>query len=298
MRGKGRRQRGSVAKQEGKTAYRLPLTPDRKAASAALVIFAKAPIPGQVKTRLCPPLTPDEAATLHGTFVLEIVERSQGAVAGGGIPIDRFVACAPSPDHAFFKVLEARHGVRLLPQLGQDLGARMHGAIRSILDMGYSLALVVGTDVPLLPRSSFGEAVSLLTEHDVVFGPALDGGYYLIGLRRPIPELFENIPWSTAETLATTLKKAETLGLQTAMLPACRDIDRLEDLLALIDEISGGTGYAVKGKRSSPLTSHPLPLTHPLSKRTMGVLQTLAGRLRRRERASNPLTTSRERRPP
>src|SRR4029079_318578 len=91
----------------------------------ALVIFAKAPIPGQVKTRLCPPLTPDEAATLHGSFVLDILERTKIATAKLKLPLDRYLACAPSATHVFFKIMEERQSVKLMDQIGDDLGARM-----------------------------------------------------------------------------------------------------------------------------------------------------------------------------
>ena len=99
-----------------------PLTPHQ----AALVIFAKAPIPGEVKTRLCPPLTPDEAATLHGSFVLDMLERTKFAVAKLQLPFHRYLACAPSSELVFFKIMEERQGVRLLDQVGEDLGQRMH----------------------------------------------------------------------------------------------------------------------------------------------------------------------------
>ena len=92
----------------------------------ALVVFAKAPIPGQVKTRLCPPLTPDEAATVHGSFVLDTLERTKAAVSTFRLPVDRYLACAPSSALAFFRIMEERQAVRLLDQEGDDLGARMN----------------------------------------------------------------------------------------------------------------------------------------------------------------------------
>src|SRR5690349_12149547 len=89
-----------------------PITPHQ----TALVIFAKAPIVGEVKTRLCPPLTPDEAATLHGSFVLDILERTKIAVAMLKLPIDRYLACTPSATHVFFKIMEERQSVKLIDQ--------------------------------------------------------------------------------------------------------------------------------------------------------------------------------------
>jgi uncharacterized protein len=263
----------------------------RRPADSALIIFAKAPIPGQVKTRLCPPLTPDEAASLHGSVVLDMLERSRGTAS-----MDRFVACAPSHEHVFFKILEERHGVRLITQTGDDLGSRMARAMADVFALGYRQVLVIGTDLPTLPGSAFGEAVALLTAHDLVLGPALDGGYYLIGLRKPFPELFAGIPWSTDRVLLLTQQKASALGLRTALLPVRRDIDTVDDLLALIDatglqpragdisevrrskfDVAGG-----KGSNREPRTSYLEPGI--LSPRTAGVLRLLADRLRNHPR--------------
>jgi len=228
---------------------------------SALIIFAKAPIPGQVKTRLCPPLTPDEAASLHGSLVLDMLERSRG-----GASMDRFLACAPAADHVFFKILEERHGVRLLTQTGDDLGARLARAMADVFALGYRRVLAIGTDLPTLPASAFGDAMQLLGDHDLVLGPALDGGYYLIGLRKPAPDLFAGIPWSTDRVLALTRRKADALGLSTGLLPARRDIDTIDDLRALVEE----NGLAGSGKARGGA----------LSPRTIGVLRLLASRVR------------------
>ena len=248
------------------THHPSPITPH-----AALVIFAKAPIPGQVKTRLCPPLSPDEAASLHGSFVLDVLERShspktQRRITPNWVPLDRFVACAPSASHVFFKIIEARHGVQLLDQIGDDLGSRMEQAFRMIFDRGYQRVLVVGTDLPSLPGECYREAIKLLGDHDLVLGPSLDGGYYLIGLTRPAPELFAGIPWSTDRVFALTRAKAEALGLKIGLLPAWRDVDTIDDLMAVIQEA---------GSNASSL-----------SVRTAGVLRLLASRLRTRPGAS------------
>src|SRR5437867_11203742 len=147
---------------------------------SALIIFAKAPIPGQVKTRLCPPLTFDEAASLHGSFVLDTLERSQEAGRHGSVIVERFLACAPPVDHVFFKIMEERQKVRLLRQTGDDLGVRMDQACKEVFALGYQRALLVCTDVPWLPTSYYGQAVSLLADHDLVLVPSLDARYYLI----------------------------------------------------------------------------------------------------------------------
>ncbi len=229
----------------------------------ALVIFTQAPIPGQVKPHLCPPLTADEAATLHGSFVLDTLERTKAAV--GKLPIDRYLACSPSSTHVFFKILEERQGVKLIDQIGDDFGTRMSQAVASLFAEGYRRVLVIGTDVPTLPLDHFRQALTLLESHDVVLGPAFDGGYYLIGLKGTSPELFANIPWSSDCVLRLTQEKAVRLGLTTALIEPWRDVDTLDDLQTLI-ETSIADGKKAKNDRVC-------------SSRTAGVLQHLAKRL-------------------
>ena len=238
------------------------------ALSTALVIFAKAPIPGQVKTRLCPPLTPDEAATLHGSFVLDILERTKAAVAKLKLPIDRYLACAPSVTHVFFKILEERQGVKLIDQVGDDLGARMNRTFKTLFAQGYRQVFLMGTDVPTLPLDHFKQALTSLEKHDLALGPAFDGGYYLIGLKRPAPELFADIPWSTDQVLRLTQEKATGIGLKVSLIQPWRDVDTLADLEALIDACAAETKKP-KNERS-------------FSVRTAGVLELLAKRLRTR----------------
>lgn len=251
----------------------------RPRADDALVLFAKAPIPGQVKTRLCPPLTGDEAASLHGSFVLDALERSgQAAIRGvakHALRFDRFLACSPSVDHVFFKILEERNDVRLIDQVGDDLGARMEHALAEMFRIGYQRAVIVGTDLPALPESVYEEAFSLLARHDLVLGPSLDGGYYLIGLSRTAPELFRHIPWSTPDVLSRTQTKAHALGLTAALLPQQRDIDTIDDVLALIQEAHLSNAQAAGGKSHKGKTTL-------LSKRTAGALQLIGSRLKER----------------
>lgn len=249
-------------------------------ATAALVLFAKAPIPGRVKTRLCPPLTPDEAASLHGSLVLDAVERSRQAAKlarakPGPGALDRFVACTPSSTHVFFKILAEREGLRLVEQIGENLGTRMDRCFRTLFDLGYQRVLLSGTDLPLLPASSYVQGLSLLADHDVVLGPSLDGGYYLVGLTRPAPELFADMPWSTDRVLALTLEKTRALGFTTALLSPCRDMDTADDLLAVIEE----SGLATRGSKGPPRAPSPELRASALSARTAGVLRVLASRL-------------------
>jgi uncharacterized protein len=232
------------------------------------VIFAKAPIPGEVKTRLCPPLTPDEAATLHGSFVLDMLERTKLAVTKLQLPFHRYLACAPSSDLAFFKIMEERQGVRLLDQVGEDLGQRMHRTFVDLFAKGYTLVLLVGTDVPTLPLSVYQEAFTMLSRSDVVLGPTMDGGYYLVGLTKPAEKLFAGVPWSTDQVLAVTQQKAKTLGLSFGLTTAWRDVDTIADLHALIE--------------SNALDAKKPKNDQSFSSRTAGALQLIAKRLRSR----------------
>jgi len=222
----------------------------------AVIIFTKAPIPGTVKSRLSPPLSPDEAATLHGTLVLDAIERAKGLP---GVAL--YIAGAPDIAHPFFKVLEGRYGARLLPQEGDDLGTRMSGAMQRAFALGHRRVILTGTDLPTLTRSHLTQAVDHLNTHDVVLGPTTDGGYYLIGARRPVPELFQGIAWSTAGVLERTRKTAAAQGLSVGLLPECRDLDTVDDLTLFI---------ALLGKDKN------------LSKRTSSALKLIANRLKER----------------
>ncbi|MBI3810164.1 MAG: TIGR04282 family arsenosugar biosynthesis glycosyltransferase [Nitrospirae bacterium] len=224
--------------------------------STALIIFAKAPIPGAVKTRLCPPLDPEEAASLHGSLVMDAIERTKG-LQGTTL----YVAGAPDLDHPFFKVMEGRYGARLLLQRGPDLGSRMKQAMQDAFNQGAKDVLLTGTDLPTLPRTHLMEALTLIKSHDVVLGPTADGGYYLIGLRKMMPALFDGIAWSTASVLAETKKKVEAAGLSLGLLPECRDLDTLDDLKAFI---------ALCGKDRA------------MTKRTEGALRLIGARLKER----------------
>ena len=234
----------------------------------ALVVFAKAPIPGQVKTRLCPPLTSDEAATVHGSFVLDTLERTRAAVSKFRLAVDRYLACAPSSALVFFKVMEERQAVRLLDQEGEELGARMNRVFETLFARGYGRVVIVGTDVPSLPLESYQQAVQQLDRYDVVLGPALDGGYYVVGLKKAAPALFQDIPWSTDRVLTLTKEKAAGLGLDVGLLREWRDVDTIDDLKALID--------------ASRLDARKPKQEQSFSTRTAGTLQLLAQRLRSR----------------
>ena len=224
--------------------------------STALIIFAKAPVPGEVKTRLCPPLDEEEAASLHGSLVLDAIERTKGLQG-----ITLYVAGAPDLEHPFFKVLEGRYGAKLLLQRGPDLGARMKQAMQDAFGLGAKEVLLTGTDLPGLPRAQLVQALALIKRHEVVLGPTADGGYYLIGLRKMLPDLFQGVVWSTGSVFAETKKKIEGAGLSLGLLPACRDLDTLDDLKHFVAQC---------GKDRT------------ITKRTEGALRLIGARLKER----------------
>jgi hypothetical protein len=225
-----------------------------------LAVMAKAPRAGAVKTRLCPPLRPPEAAELARCFLLDAVDRV-GAVAGAR-PL---VAYAPLEARGEFEGLAP--GFALLAQEGEDLGARQARLLAEVLALGHEAALVMGTDAPTLPRECLDEAVSLVMAPDVdlVLGPTEDGGYYLVGLRVPCPALFEDMPWSTSAVLSRTLERAQRLGLRVACLPAWFDVDTKADLERLAAELAVTPGREPRhtrdfvARRISPARSGVIP---------------------------------------
>ena len=203
-------------------------------ADGAIIIFAKAPVPGAVKTRMCPPLTPDEAASLHGSLVMDAVERTR-PLRG----VDVFLACTPGMEHPFFQTLAARHRIHLCDQVGEDLGQRMDHALTAAFTRGYASALLAGTDIPNLSAGHYQRANALLQTADVVLGPTEDGGYYLVGAKHPVPALFADIPWSTGGVLAHSLARAEQAGLVVGLLDPERDLDTFDDVQAFLHEDAG-----------------------------------------------------------
>jgi len=191
-----------------------------------LIVFVKEPRPGAVKTRLLPALDPQSAAELYRVLAEE--EIRQTAPRAGEYA--RLFFYAPSGSaQAMSGWLP---GETLLPQRGDDLGARMSAAFDEAFRRGARRAAVIGTDVPWVHRGLVAEAFSALDAHDVVLGPTSDGGYYLLALARPQPALFRDIAWSTPSVFTSTLERAAALGLSVSRLPELPDIDTLDDVRA------------------------------------------------------------------
>jgi len=201
----------------------------------ALCIMAKAPEPGRVKTRLCPPLSPDDAADLYRCFLLDKIAQAR-QVAG----VEPVLAYAPAQAAAVFEALAP--GFTLLAQRGTDLTARLVAVCDQLFLDGCEAALLIDSDTPTLPTERIERAVAVMTEGgcDLVFGPSEDGGYYLVGLRRPHPELFEGMRWSTPTVLEETLRRARALGLSSTTLSAWYDVDTAADLARLYTDLAAG----------------------------------------------------------
>ena len=198
--------------------------------------MAKAPRAGQVKTRLCPPLTADRAAALAGCFARDTAHKALAL----GYPV--FVAYAPADGRAMLEPL-LPPGLLWLPQRGDNLGTRIQAAFDDVDAQGFSPLLMLGTDSPTLPPAFLKDARTILSEAraDVVLGPADDGGYYLFGLRQPAPGLLEGVAWSTPRALADTRRNAKRLGLRVALLPRWYDVDTAADLQRLRTEFETDT---------------------------------------------------------
>jgi rSAM/selenodomain-associated transferase 1 len=199
----------------------------------ALIVVAKRPRAGQTKTRLCPPLSPQQAAELYACFMVDTL-----ALMTEVDSVDPVIAYAPHTDETYFREL-AGTAFSLLPQVGDSLGVRLNHVLNRCLAMGYDQVVVMNSDSPHMPPQHLREAFAQLEEAavDVVLGPTDDGGYYLIGLKRPCPPLFD-VTMSTPTVLQETLALARAEGLGTACLPAWYDVDTVHDLQRLINELA------------------------------------------------------------
>ena len=194
-----------------------------------VVVFAKAPLAGFAKTRLVPALGAEGAARLAQRLLVRAVQAAVRADIG---PVE--LCCTPDAGHPAFAALAGQLGVTLGVQGEGDLGARMHRAFERVLART-PLALLIGTDAPALDAAYLQQAAAALRErgNDAVIGPALDGGYTLVGLKRPSPGLFDTMSWSTPEVLAQTRLRLQRLGLCHVELAPLADIDEPADLVHL-----------------------------------------------------------------
>lgn len=194
----------------------------------AVVIMAKMPQAGAVKTRLCPPLAPQTAAVLYRAFLLDKIAQVRRLAQASPT-----IAYTPEDGRGFFAALAP--DFTLIPQQGADLGERLANSFAQCFAAGYTGVLAIDSDTPTLPTDFLQQAVHLIAtpQTEVVIGPTEDGGYYLIGLRALHRELFADMAWSTAAVVPETRQRAAAKGLQIAWLPPWFDIDTVEDLQRL-----------------------------------------------------------------
>ena len=197
--------------------------------SNALIVVAKRPEPGRTKTRLSPPLTPQLASQLYECFLLDTLEKmrqvkgTQKVIAYVG-DLEYFQRIAPD--------------FQLIQQEGADLGARLDHALTSYLFLGYQRVVIMDSDSPTLPATYLAQSfIGLSDGADVVLGPCEDGGYYLIGIKKPAPRLLREVQMSTPTVAAETIALAEEEGLNLVTLPPWYDVDDLASLSRLSKEI-------------------------------------------------------------
>jgi rSAM/selenodomain-associated transferase 1 len=189
-----------------------------------LLLFARKPVPGEVKTRLLPDNTPARAAEIAAFLIRATVE-----LAASAWPGRIYLYAWPDAEHPLFRELAREFPVTLAAQAEGDLGAKMLAALRDGIER-CGCAAVMGCDVPHCGWPVLDQANDWLARGDNVLGPTEDGGYYFIGLQQPRAELFEGVEWGGDRVLAATLTRAEALGIEFEMLPLLRDIDTAADL--------------------------------------------------------------------
>lgn len=198
----------------------------------ALLVVAKRPAPGRTKTRLTPPLSPEQAAALYECFLrdtLDLVRHLPGVA-----PV---IAYLPAEERAYFAALAPDFGLVL--QEGADLGERLDNALTRLLVAGYQHVVIMNSDGPTLPLACLTSAFDALAGGaDVVLGPCDDGGYYLIGLKQPAPRLLREVRMSTPDVLTDTLAIAAEDGLSVELLPTWYDVDDAESLARLMKELT------------------------------------------------------------
>lgn len=194
-------------------------------------VVAKAPRPGATKTRLCPPLTLDEAARLAGAFVLDTLE----TVNTAGFTA-RVVCRDASEREELDRLVGPAAEVKI--QSGRGLGDALEGAFREGIEDGFTAVAVLGADSPTLPVEVLHRAFAALVDvADVALGPAVDGGYYVLAARAVHPTLFRNMRWSTESVAAETLDRCRSLGLSTRTLPTWYDVDDMASLESLCSDM-------------------------------------------------------------
>jgi rSAM/selenodomain-associated transferase 1 len=204
----------------------------------ALVVLTKAPEPGQSKTRLVPPLSFGDAAELARALLIDQLDHL-ASFSGAQL----FIAFTPKTAAGFFEAYAAQ-GYSCFLQQGNSLGERMRHAFEHLFDHGLCNVVLIGSDLPTIPVAFFEQAYGWLDGGgtDLVLGPSVDGGYYLIGMNRLLSDVFEGIVWSRDDVLGRTTEKLARLGIKYKLLSLWYDVDTIKDLERLSEQISGHEG--------------------------------------------------------
>jgi len=214
----------------------------------ALVLMAKAPIPGEVKTRLIGPLSPDEAAELYINFLSDTFALMEDVQAERE-NLSLVLSYTPDGQEEAFEAVE-RQGSLMISQHGNDLGERLYHCFADLFESGFDSVIVIGGDSPTVPMDFLMDAFNLLENpQDFVLGPAEDEGYYLIGLRSLDRRIFEDIPWGSSGVLTATRERAVEQGLNLRLLPVWYDVDSPQDLDRLREELKANQSTAEHTRR-------------------------------------------------
>ena len=199
-----------------------------------LVLFAKHPVRGKVKTRLARDIGEERATSLYDALLRDSLERCRAVRARTAL------AYSPASGTAFFAALAPEALLFLQPE--GDLGARLRSAFALAFELGFERVVAVGSDAPQVPAAWIDEAFERLSDTPLAIGPARDGGYWSIGLSRPAPRLFEGIRWSTAFVRGDTEARAKDLRIEPAILREADDVDTLADLERLREHLAAKAG--------------------------------------------------------
>src|SRR5262249_2112034 len=215
-------------------------------------LFAKQPLPGHVKTRVASATSPEWAAALSEAFLLDALDSFQG------FPGRRVLVYDPPEVAEYFQSVAAGR-FDVLPQAHGDLGQRLQACFESEFALGSSAVIIVGTDSPTLPMSIVLQAAEYIENADVALGPAMDGGYYLIGCTRLLPALFHSIPWSTNRVFSETVARVAEAGVRLSLLPPWYDVDTLDDMRMLRDHLAAmrAAGTTLRPLRTEALLEAP-----------------------------------------
>ena len=196
-----------------------------------LFIFAKEPQKGRVKTRLKGCLSQAQCLSLYKAFLKDTIDLAKNIRCD--VRILAYDSSCKSPDY----LKRIRRPFKLYKQKGRDLGQKMHNAFKSANGSGDFKSVIIGSDSPSLPASFIEEAFRKLNKSDLVLGPTLDGGYYLIGLKKPCFDIFKGIQWSSNQVLKNTVKNAKKLGKRISILKSWYDIDEPQDIAHLKQDL-------------------------------------------------------------